>query len=83
MERKVVVLSCAHPKKTKMNLFHTHIWEVVSTDFTPPLSEQERYLQNHDLLGHNWAYNGTTHIYSKCKECGKIKQQDVLGKFVS
>lgn len=66
-----------------MALFHTHSWKVVSTDYTPPVSFSAHQIGVLKITGDfcDHYLMGTTHVYSKCCTCGKLKQQDFTGKF--
>lgn len=66
-----------------MSLFgHTHIWKVVSTDYTAP-HQDIRDIRSSNINLIKATMQGVTHIYQKCSLCGKIREQNVYGKFVS
>lgn len=54
-----------------MSIFHTHNWEVVSSDYAPGVN---------DWYFEDGVRFGVTHVYFKCTECGDIKQKDFTGK---
>lgn len=62
-----------------MSLFHEHKWKVASTDYTPGMHFTE--VEGAYLPDLQRATMGTTHVYSKCSECGLLKQQDFSGHF--
>jgi len=61
-----------------MSLFHTHNWEVVSTDYTAPRGVK---VNNASEEVFQQLFSGVTHIYQKCSSCGDIQQKDVIGKY--
>lgn len=62
------------------SMFHTHKWEILSTDYTPPVTRFKGVESMSEEFAHE-LFNGTTHVYMQCISCGELKQQDMTGKF--
>ena len=54
------------------NLFHSHVWNDVSTQYVPPVTEgeteQDRY--------------GYTRLFQRCERCGEYQDSSKFGHLV-
>lgn len=63
------------------NIFHLHKFKIIEVVYNPPVKRALELRGQGDEITRQILF-GSSVIISECKECGKLDQNTIAGKFI-